>query len=272
MAYTFGAATGDDISWTESGTAWGTNGQAGLICGWWYPTTGPTATRCLWSVGTVHRCEIATTTSELQIVSDRVTTDSVYQTSGFGLALNQWFFIAVLLSWANAAAFPAIRVWKSTGLDVPQLVTCNNTTAGSGNMTTSTAPSIGNLGTAGTVAFQGDIGRFDFICSTLSASLTRNASGTISADEEFQIWTQYVVPIWAGSFPTLLSSGTNSNNGITHVAVDLDDAPAYGRRVRNGGTIITQGQAMTISGATVSANRAPIKTFRPVEWPDRLRR
>ena len=279
MSYTFGFATSDDISWTESGTAWGTNGQSGLICGWFFPTT-LTATLCLWSVGTVHRCEIATTTSEIQLVIDRVTTDVVYSTSGLGLAVNQWTFIAVLQSWANAATVPAVRVWKSNGSDVPQLVTVNNTTVGAGNQSTSTAPTIGNLGTAGLVAFQGDIGRFDFVCSTVSGSLVRNAAGTISADEEFQIWTQYVVPIWARSFPTFLGSGTNANNGITHVSVDLDDISAnffgsgtlYGRRIRNGGTIITQGQAMTGTGVSTSSNRAPNKTIRPVEWPDRLMR
>ena len=64
MAYTFGAATGDDITWTDTGSSWGTNGQAGLVCGWFFPTT-LTATRGLFSVGTVHRIEIDATTSEI---------------------------------------------------------------------------------------------------------------------------------------------------------------------------------------------------------------
>lgn len=243
-----------------------------MICGWFYPTT-LTATRGLFSVGTVHRIEIDATTSELAIFIQRVTTPTKFTTTGLGLAINQWTFIACLQSWANAAVDPAIRVWRSFGSDVPQLVSTAIPTGGngSGNMSTGAAVTIGNVASTGTVAFQGDIGRFDYVLSTVSASLTRNASGTISADEELQIWYQYVVPLWSGSHPTLLGSGTNANNGITHVSVDLDDVPAYGRRIRNGGSITTMGQAMTVSGATVSANRAPMKSMRCPEWPDLVR-
>jgi hypothetical protein len=270
VAYTFGAATGDDITWTESASNYGSSARSNLVCGWWFPTTGPTATRCLWSFGTVNRCAIATTTSEIDIWLDR-TTDAQHTTSGLGLAVNRWHFIAVLGSFFNTGAVTNYRVWRGVDAETPSLVTVNVTTAGAGNSTASTIATVGNLGSAGTVAFQGDIGRFDFVASTAANSLVRNATGLISADDEFAIYTQLVIPIWQGSMPTFYNSGTDANNGITHQVLDLDNG-AWVRSIRNGGSIITMDRSVTIAGATVSQNRASIGRMRPVAWPNLLRR
>jgi hypothetical protein len=271
VAYTFGAATGDDITWTESASNYGSSARSSLVCGWWYPTTGPTATRCLWSFGTVNRCAIATTsTSEISLFLNR-TTPSQHTTSGLGLAVNRWHFIAVLGSFFNTGVVTNYRVWRGVDAETPSLVTVNVTTAGAGNSTGSTVATIGNAGSAGTVAFEGQIGRFDFVTAVTADALCRNGTGLISAGDEFAIYTQMVIPIWQGRMPTFYGSGTQSNNGITHTVVDLDNG-AYGRTIRNGGTIITMDRGVTVSGATVSANRASIGQMRPVAWPDHLRR
>lgn len=269
MAYSFVASTSSDITWTESASNYGTSARSSLVCGWFYPTA-LTATRCLWGFGAVNRCEIATTTSEINLWLDR-TTDSQHTTSGLGLAVNKWHFIAVLGSFFNTGVVTNYRVWRGVDAETPSLVTVNVTTGGAGNSTGSTTPTIGNAGALGTVAFEGDIGRFDFVTAVTANALCRNATGLISADDEFAIFTQLVIPIWQGRMPTFYGSGSETNNGLTHTVVDLDNG-AYGRTIRNAGSIATMDRGLTVSGPTVSANRGPIGQRGPVSWPDRLRR
>ena len=270
MAYTFGAATGDDITWTESASNYGASARSSLVCGWWYPTTAPTATRCLWSFGATNRCAIATTTSEISLFLDR-TTDAQHTTSGLGLAVNRWHFIAVLGSFFNTGAVTNYRVWRGVDAETPSLVTVNVTTAGAGNSFVNTVATIGNASSSGTVAFQGHIGRFDFVTAVTADALCRNSTGLISAADEFAIYTQLVIPIWQGRMPTFYGSGTQSNNGVTHTVVDLDNG-LYGRTIRNAGSIVTMDRAVSALGATVSANRASISKIGPISQPDLLRR
>jgi len=269
VAYNFVASTSSDITWTESASNYGASARSSLVCGWWYPTA-LTATRTLWGFGAVSRCEIATTTSEINLWLDR-TTDSQHTTSGLGLAVNRWHFIAVLGSFFNTGVVTNYRVWRGVDAEIPSLVTVNVTTAGAGNSTGSTVATIGNAGALGTVAWEGDIGRFDFVTAVTSSALCRNATGLISADDEFAIFTQLVIPIWQGRMPTFYGSGSETNNGVTHTVVDLDNG-AYGRTIRNAGSIATMDRGLTVSGPTVSANRGPIGQMRPVSWPDLLRR
>jgi len=266
MAFTFGAATGDDITWTETGTTWGRNQRSGVICGWYFPTT-LTAGRALWSVGTNHRAVIAATTSEIDLFFDRAT-DTQWTTTGLGLAINQWHFIAVLMNNFNTGVVTNFKVWRSVGTDIPTAVSVAVVTVGAGNAVSSTIPTIGNRGATGTVAFQGDIGRFDFIGDSVANSLIGNTNGSLSAETERGVFENVVLPIWQGNSPTLYKSGQNSNRGITHTVVDLDRNGDYGRSVRNGGSIVTMDRTATIGGATPSLNRAP----GPVSWPDLLRR
>lgn len=271
MAFTFGAATGDDITWTESASPWGATARSGLIAGWFLPTT-LTATRTLWSVGATNRCAIATTTSEVDVFVQR-TTNSQYTTSGLGLTAGRWHFLAILASWSNTGPTDTYRVWRGYDVEVPSLVTINQTApAGAGTSTSSTIPSIGNAAAAGTVAFQGDVGRFDFIVGTVNNAFCNNTTGAISADDETVIFNTVVMPLWCGEVPTFHATSAQGNNGITHISVDLDQAGGYARSVRNGGSIYTMDRALTVSGATASLNRSPIMNvmtmgaqgFRPV--------
>lgn len=270
MAFTFGAATGDDITWTDSASAWGANLRSGVISGWYFPTT-LIAGRALWSVGANHRAVIAATTTEINLFFDR-TNDTQWTTTGLGLAVGQWHFVAVLMNNFNTGVVTNFKVWRSVGTDIPTAVSVAVITAGTGTATSSTGPVIGNVSGTGTVAFQGDIGRFDFIVETVANSLLGNTNGSIGVEAERRIYEDVVLPIWQGKSPTFYKSGQNSNNGITHTVVDLDMNGNYGRTVRNGGSTITMDRTVAISGATPSLNRAPIPTTGPVSWPDALRR
>jgi hypothetical protein len=261
MSYTFGGTTGDDLTWTESVSPFGATQRSGLIAGWYYPTT-LTAGRALWSVGAVNRAVIASTTSEIDMFLDR-TTDAQRTTSGLGLAVNQWHFIAILGNFFNTGAVTNFRVWRSVGTDIPTPVTVNTTVAGSGNSTGDTVVTVGNIGATGTSAFQGDIGRFDYFVGTVASAFLPNTAGTISAQEETMVFSQVVVPIWEGRFPTFLGSGTQSNNGITYVIWDLDRVNPMGISSRNGGTILTNNRLGTVN-AVFSENRRPIPQHHPV--------
>lgn len=269
MAYTFGAANTDDATWTESASPWGASQRSGLIAGWYYPTA-LTAGNALWSVGGVHRAVVAATTSEIDLWFDR-TTDTQWRTSGLGLATNQWHFIAMLNNSFNTGTVTNWKVWRSVGTDIPTPVTVSQIAAGSGNAVSSTIVTIGNLSATGTSSFVGDIGRFDYFIGTVANAFLDNTNGSIGVEAERTAFEKVVIPIWQGRFPDFLNSGTNSNNGITHIVADLDNG-SYLRSVRNGGSIITMDRAMTPAGATVSQNRASIGQMRPVAWPDLLRR
>jgi|NOAtaT_7_FD_contig_21_5801800_length_1031_multi_3_in_0_out_0_1 hypothetical protein len=261
MSYRFGGTTGDDLTWTESTSVWGTTQRSGVIAGWYYPTT-LTAGKALWSVGAVNRAVIASTTSEINLFLDR-TTDTQYTTSGLALAVNRWHFIAFLLNSFNTGPVTTWRVWGSVGTAIPEPVTVNQTVAGSGNATGNTIVTVGNIGAAGTSAFEGDIGRFDYFVGTLANAFLPNTTGLISAAEEKMVFEQVVVPIWSGQFPTFLGSGTQSNNAITHVIWDLDLVNPMGISLRNGGTIQTNNRLATVN-AVVSENRRPIPQHDPL--------
>lgn len=273
MAYTFGAATGDDATWTDSSSPWGATARSGIIAGWFYPTT-LTPGRALWSVGADNRCLISPSGTEIDIFVRRSTANSQDRTLGLNLVTQQWTFIAILASHQNTGAVDNFRIWRGFGTDIPTLVPLDTPpVAGTGTgLTTATTITVGNVQATGALAFQGDIGRFDYIVATVANALCQNTSGLISADDEFAIYTNIVFPIWQGGFPTFYGSGQNSNNGITHSVLDLDNRGGYVRSIRNGGSIITMDRSVAISGATISQNRAPIGQMRPVAWPDRLRR
>jgi len=269
MAYTFGGTTGDDLTWTESTSNWGATQRSGLICGWYYPTT-LTAGRALWSVGAVHRAVIAATTSEIDLWFDR-TTDTQWRTSGLGLATNTWHFIAFLNNSFNTGPVTNWKVWRSVGTDIPTPVTVSQIAAGSGNATSNTVVTVGNIEAAGTSAFQGDIGRFDYFVGTLANSFIDNTNGSIGAEAERIAFEQVVIPIWKGEFPTFLKSGTQSNNSITHITWDFDLVNPRGISYKNGGTIQTNNRSATVN-AVFSQNRRPIPQLNQLGSFDRVRR
>lgn len=270
MAYTFGGTTGDDLTWTESASPWGASGRSGIIAGWFRPTT-LTAGSALWSVGAVHRAVIASTTSEINLFFDR-TTDTQHTTSGLGLAVNEWHFIAMLNNSFNTGPVTNWAVWRSVGTNIPTQVTVNQTVAGAGNAVSSTVVTAGNVGAAGTVAFNGQIGRFDYVVAVVANALIPNSNGSLAAENQRLMFEQVVVPIWKGDFPTFYGSGTQSNNGLTHVVWDLDvegtqsfaNATLIGAALRNGGSIPSAFREV-VALASPSIERRPIPQQTPLK-------
>lgn len=272
MAYDFAANA--DFTWTDSASTYGATGKSNLICGWFYPTT-LTAGRCLWGVGGTNRCAIATTTSEIDLFLDR-TTDSQHTTSGLNLTVDEWKFIAVLGAFADLFTTTTYKVWAASGVDIPQLITVNQTSAGTGSSVSSTIVTVGNSSQAAASSFQGAIGRFDYIAATTNTALCRGNSGTISSADEYFIYQQVVLPIWKRQYPPYFMTGTESNNGIQHSIIDFDQRQAGTSQLvqtsRCGGTILTNGRTGTPNGISWSIQRSPIASFAPLVMPTLVRR
>ena len=254
MAYTFGGATGDDVTATLSQSN-GASARVNLIRGWWYPTT-LTATRVLMSHGAVLRVAIDTTTSELRITTDN-TTDGEWTTTGVGLTVDTWTFIAIIGSWNTTGPAVGLRVWAGTAETPPAEVTVTNVTAPVGAFVGSTGFSIGNNAAAGTLAFQGDI---DWVAEMCVNSANFGAShpfaiatnGVITQAEADHILRTHVMPAWATGHPYIVPVGQRiheqaiwNGNALAHYQCSRDDATFFAI------------QTPTYAGATLSARRGP---------------
>ena len=199
MAYTFGGAVGSRCSVTSL-ISLGATATAGVVTGWYYPTT-LTATRRYWGAGTIFGARVAATTSEIELLTDNATTDGLWTTSGAGIATGNWYFLAVI--WANNNTGPATswRVYLGTPDTAPALVSLTTTTSPVGNFTGSATYVQGNT-SASNVSFQGEITDTCLIAtSTFNATtspLGIAASTTITAAEEANILNRYILPLWAG--------------------------------------------------------------------------
>lgn len=205
MPYTFGAAATDDVTWATTITAYADN-RAQFWCGWIRPTT-LTAGRYVYTWGpvaatTINGVAIAATTSELSLHMNRVTTDSRYDSSGVGLAVDQWTFVATLSSTENTGALDAWRLWTGTADQPPVERTLTLGAAGSGNLTGGSQMYVGNNGTA-SVAFQGDIAQVRYIVSAAANSATLHplgiaTSGVITNTEAQLAFERWVMPAYLG--------------------------------------------------------------------------
>jgi hypothetical protein len=263
MAYTFGAGTGDDLTWTLQ-VSMGATARSGLVCGWWYPTT-LTATRGLWSAGNTFGAEIDATTSEIRLRTDN-TTDGQWTTTGAGLATDQWTFLAFMSTQLNTGSAAAWRVWSGTIGTAPQECTVTNAVAPSGNFTGATSFYIGNKGT-GALAFQGDIDHVTVISSGAAAVAASNpfsiaTNGAITDEQALFTYQRYVLPIWLGQLPTVGGRyAEDSRVAATSGAVDTSrlDLRAMPQVMRYQASVATvfSGVTPTINGATYSQNRGP---------------
>lgn len=256
MAYTFGAGTGDDINITAVGSMGGDNGSV-FVAGWWYPTT-LTATRGYWSAGNTFGAEVDTTTSEIRLRTDN-TTDGQWVTSGAGITVDKWWFIAFLAALENTTVAGDWRVWVGDAETPPQIITPTVAVSRSGNYVGSTAWTIGNKGT-GTLAFQGDIGWVTMALSSNVGVLNWShiaTSGVIAATEAEMVERRLVTPLWAGRGPDVheWSPAAMSNQiGVVHFPLDQQGAPAM---QMSGSTSPANPVSLTINGATWTENRPP---------------
>lgn len=258
MAYTFGGATSDDVAQNSFNSMFVDNGQQ-LITGWFYPTT-LTADRTYWSFGDVaNALKVGATTSELSVVTDNVTTDGVWDTTGAGITVNKWWFIAVLVATENTTVAGAVRVWVGDEYTAPVEISVANTVARNGNYAPSSAFTVGNLGT-GSVAFQGDIDNINiwftnvpFINNIFSIA----ASGVITNTEAEFIFQRLILPTWLGN-PNLLYRVSGIAGGtINMISLTLDypgSPQCYHFNNNNAAPMVVT--IPTVSGATFTGNRS----------------
>lgn len=200
MAYTFGAATGDDVNAVLSLSAPADN-RVSVCCGWFRPTT-LTAGRYLWSHGANSGVRIASTTDEVVGVCDR-TTDSVRTTTGVDLVVGEWTFLAAMYNAENTGPADRWRVWRGTVDTPPTEVTVTDTTTGSGNVSASATWVVGNNNTTGTVAFQGDVDNLRLLVVSQAQGATTHplmhvTSGTITQAEADFVLERLIRPAWLG--------------------------------------------------------------------------
>lgn len=257
MSYTFGGGTGDDVTWSST-TTLGAASRVCLVAGWWKPTT-LTAGRTLWSAGNVLSAAIHSTTSELVLTVDNATTDGTWTTTGAGLTVNAWTFLAFML---NTSSTPgaAWTVWSGTELVAPAQCTITAGTAMSGALTGNATTYVGNKGT-GTVAFQGQIENVVVGVSSAGAGAAVNpfgiaAFGTTTAAEALAVEERFVRPIWLGEHAA--AKRANVFAGAWDWSYLPFSGPLFAvERVIRSSASVAPRVAPTVNGATVSAERGP---------------
>jgi hypothetical protein len=261
VPYTFGAGTGDDITWAILGS-FSQGSTAGLVCGWWYPTT-LTATRGLWSLGNTFGAEIDATTDELRLRTDN-TTDGQWTTAGVDLAVNNWKFIAFLGTFNNTGPAAAWRVWAGSVDSAPIECTVTSAVAPVGNFVVNGNFYMGNKGT-GALAFQGAIGDVSIHSTSAAGGVTAHpfslaTLGAITNAEALFVYERFVLPIWAGN--GFRQSGALRRNGAFNAS---NDDILYActtnqfqiRRTNLVNNTTFSGITPTINGATYSQNGSP---------------
>jgi hypothetical protein len=258
VPYTFGAAAGDDISWSIT-VGQGSNSSF-FVCGWFRPTT-LTAGRKLWGLGAITNMQIAPTTSELRMNTDFNTTDGVYTTTGAGLAVDEWVFIAAFWHGSNTSSSSRWRVWKGTTDTAPVELTVTVNTAGTSTVTTAnTTFTCGNQSAAASTSFQGQIADLTYAASaspsgTFHPFLVTNYSGNQTAEQLEHIYTKMVLPAWLGNVDRLNELPSSAGNSMLLMYASLADLFTVVGNSRNSATI--QPFNPTIAGATSSSQGAP---------------
>jgi hypothetical protein len=260
VPYTFGAGTGDDITWQNQGSFAG-NLSTTLVCGWWYPTT-LTATRGLWSVGNIVGAEIDSTTDELRLRTDN-TTDGQWTTTGVDLVINNWKFLAFFVTCTNTGPAGAWRVWAGSVESAPVECTVTGAVSPVGNFVSNANFYLGNKGT-GTLAFQGDIGDCGYLSTTTAGASVNPFSiatvGSVTNTEALFIYERFVLPFWLGQ--GWANKGRVSSHG-TPTITTFDAAYACTsnqfqvRRYQYSSAAVFSGGGPTINGATYSQNGSP---------------
>jgi len=266
VSYTFGAATTDKIAGSTA-FGFGANSSAFLIAGWWYPTTLTSGRGYFGMAGGNTFIGVGTTTSEIRLLNDR-TVDSVRQTSGAGIVINQWHFIAVVASLSSGGT-PAYRVWVGLNGASPVEVTVSSVTAGSGSGVNSAGKTIGNTGTAGSASWQGRIGQVTWMQKATAQPLTLfpfATAGTITQPEADRIFSTIVLPLYRGQVPThLITPSAYATSSVIIVVEDLEALSVIETIRSQVATFLTEGHPLTVTGASAGADRQPGQMIGP-DW------
>lgn len=202
MTYVFGGATTDDANYT-SGQTWGSTGAPLFAMGWWYPTT-LTAARRYCGNGNQVGMRVDTTTSEIRLVMDH-TTDGEWVSSGAGITTNKWWFIAFAMIAFNTGPADDAVLWVGDLENYPREVSLSVAVSPSGNVAGNTTIAVGNQGSAGSVAWQGNIADFYSIATTNTSGagtpFQQETNASFGVDSEDYIWKRYVLPFWRDGHP-----------------------------------------------------------------------
>jgi hypothetical protein len=272
MSWSFGTPTNTQLSVSQIGM--GANLRTGLVAGWWNPTT-LTSGRAYWSHSNINSARVAATTSEMTLHLDMSTTDGVWTTSGAGVVINQWQFLAFMLSTQNTGPAAAWRVWRGTADTPPVEVTVNLTTAPTGTMVGATTHNTGNL-TGGTVPLQGLIGSNVAAVkegtvnagSSLRGPLKTAAFGAITQAEADLVLQRVVTPLWLGNkYPDDLWDYT-ADAAATQYVVGFQPMemaspnPLQGQSLR----LLLQQNGLPVVGMTISNNPTYSQEREPSSW------
>lgn len=269
MPYTFGAAVGDDITWSGATTI-GAVSRGTIVTGWWRPTT-LTAGRGYWSAANAgFSCRVDTTTSDLRLVTGGATTPGEWTAASAGVVVDEWHFIAVFAN-LGTTTLTAWRAWVGTPGTAPTELTITNAVAQVGNHTGSTAFYVGNRGT-GNFAFQGDAANVTVLATSAGGGAASHpfgvaTLGTTTNNEAQYVYERFVCPAWEGDYGRLLTTH-HATLDTYHWTGDPLGSPTYGNS-RSSAALAPI--AATVSGATVSANGAPRPAIHPLHAPRRRR-
>lgn len=271
MSFRLGDTASSDLNWVVKYQI-PVGGSAFLVCGRWRPTT-LTAGRGLWSFGNNTTAEIASTTSEL-VLRTQNTTNGQWTTTGAGLAVNQWRFLAFFLSSNNTGPAAQWIVWSSGNLeDRPAKSTITQNTAPVGNFVGSNTFYAGNVGTSTTQAFQGQISAIQIYQGghQTRGPFRLSSAAAVTAEQENYIYETFVVPAWQGNFwPQVGSSLEQAFHDWAMYVCPLD----HNLRMRRFDDVVGASISGSNNGGTFSTEGppAPIDFSRWNKSPGYLRR
>lgn len=259
MPYTNGAGSGDDINHTR--TTAGLAALMNLVMMWVNPdsTGGGAGGDFLFSLGNVTGIAQGTTSSaEIRLTNDHVTTDGVFETTDVGLVAGEWRFIACLMSAISGSFVP--RVWTGTADKPPVLHAGTTVTAASGNVTSSATVTVGNRGT-GSVSFAGQIGQ---TCHLQAVAGTSGSSGwgrlftvagTGNAVAEAELLARVIQPAWRDmSIIRDMCVGAQAGN---HDMTFFPMNSLIVDRLTYAATVVTNSGLAVANGSTISQQREP---------------
>lgn len=257
-SFVFGAGNGDDIAVTSSPTLGA--GATSMFFGWFKPTT-LTAGRYYVSVSNTVGLSINATTSELTYITDGATTDGVYNSTGAGIVVNEWVFIA---GYVGVVSNPlaGCALWVGRVGQIPLQLTVTQATAMAGTPAGGTSLTMGNRGT-GSLALQGNIGWVIWLHSANALAVTGMipvvTPQTPTQAELDIIYNQHVLPMWRGDWTP---EGNGQYAGQTEYSVsrmNLTERTPVLRLERQSATAGTvTSTTATVSGATYSEESPPI--------------
>lgn len=272
MPCVFGGTSSDDINFTMA-NGWSSSTWQHLCVGWYRPTT-LTAGRVYFGNTNTVGLRIGSTTSELQFVTDH-TTDGVWDTSGAGITVDVWHFIAVYWCGFNTGPADDTAFWVGTLETPPVEISRTQTTAPVGNHTNNTIVGIGNQGSTGAVGFQGEIANWQHIANNSTGTNTlfqQAAHGTLDADAKENVYRTYVLPLWLDNsllwYPirSFLNGSSENTACLYHPGL-----PGY-IDVGSTGSAVRMDQPLTINGVTASQTECPRPLIQPFASKQYVRR